>query len=270
VLLVAENLPNEADLNLAGFDGYAQWCDDFHDGVKDLLTERGRDLDRLGDAFYFGKRRFAAHTNNVVNYVVSHDEDSVPAALGTPLGDNPATRDRKGRLGLFATIVALGQPMLFMGQEFNSEQPRNVVTVHWPQDAAAEPFFGWTASVVALRRDNPGLRMDGYDPARDGRFAWILGPWLDGSHGGGKAVVGWRARPDADPLHELAVLLNFEPYDVPVDLELGRAGTWRKLADLDRVTDGTDDATALHAGDGRFAGFVLPSSSGFVYRYGGS
>jgi 1,4-alpha-glucan branching enzyme len=26
-LLVAENLPNEPDLNLQGFDGYAQWCD---------------------------------------------------------------------------------------------------------------------------------------------------------------------------------------------------------------------------------------------------
>jgi 1,4-alpha-glucan branching enzyme len=270
VLLVAENLPNEADLNLAGFDGYAQWCDGFHDGVKELLTERRRDLDGLGDAFYFSKRRFAAHTNNVVNYVVSHDEDSVPAALqDTPMRDNAAAKDRKGRLGLFATLVALGQPMLFMGQEFNALQPRNVVTVDWPHDAARNPFFIWAAGVVALRRDNPGLHMDGYDPATDGRFAWILGPWMDGSHGGGHATVGWRARPDADPEHDLVVLLNFEPYEIRVDLEFKRAGTWRKLADLDRVTDGSDNATALDSRDGRFAGFTLPSSSGFVYRFSG-
>ena len=270
VLLVAENLPNEADLDLAGFDGYAQWCDGFHDGVTGLLTERERDLDGLGDVFYFSRGRFAAHTNNVVNYVVSHDEDSVPAALeSTPMAGNPAAKDRKGRLGLFATLVALGQPMLFMGQEFNAEQPRNVVTVDWPQDPAAHPFFIWAAGVVGLRRGNPGLRMDGYDPAADGRFAWILGPWMDGSHGGGRAVVGWRARPDADPRHDVAVLLNFEPYDVPVDLELGRAGSWRKLADLEQVTDGADDRTALQSRDGRFPGFVLPSSSGFAYRFGG-
>jgi hypothetical protein len=110
--------------------------------------------------------------------------------------------------------------------------------------------------------------MDGYDPAADGRFAWILGPWMDGSHGGGCAVVGWRARPP-DPRHDLVVLLNFEPYDVPVDLELGRAGSWRKLADLEQLTEGADDRTALESRDGRFAGFVLPSSSGFVYRFGG-
>ena len=58
-------------------------------------------------------------------------------------------------------------------------------------------------------------------------------------------------------------------HDVPVDLELGRAGSWRKLADIDRVTDGTDEATAVNSRDGRFTGFTLPSSSGFVYRFGG-
>ena len=39
-LLVVENLPNEPDLNLAGFDGYAQWYDSFHDGLIDLVTQR--------------------------------------------------------------------------------------------------------------------------------------------------------------------------------------------------------------------------------------
>ena len=117
--------------------------------------------------------------------------------------------------------------MLFMGQEFNSEQPRNVVTVDWPADPTADPFFVWAAGIIGLRRANPGLRMDGYDPAADGRFAWILGPWMDSAHGGGRATLGWRARPDADSHHDLVVLLNFEPYAAEVDLELGRAGTWR-------------------------------------------
>jgi len=57
-------------------------------------------------------------------------------------------------------------------------------------------------------------------------------------------------------------------------LELGRPGVWVKLADIDRVNDlppdGTNDLgdpTALHSTDGRFAGFTLPSSSGFIYRW---
>jgi hypothetical protein len=103
--------------------------------------------------FYFSKQRFAAHTNNVVDYVVSHDEDSVPAGLqNTPLRDNVAPTIGKGQLGVLLALLALGQPMLFTGHEFNSEQPRNIVTVGWPQEAAADPFFSWATGIVAMRR----------------------------------------------------------------------------------------------------------------------
>jgi len=47
--------------------------------------------DNLGDAFYFSRSRFAAHTNNAVNYCKSHDEQSVPYELRfTPWLDNRA------------------------------------------------------------------------------------------------------------------------------------------------------------------------------------
>ncbi|ADB73954.1 alpha-amylase family glycosyl hydrolase [Geodermatophilus obscurus] len=280
VVLVAENLPNETDLNRSGYDGYAQWAELFHDKVKALLREtpwEGQDAtpDRLADALYFSRSWFAAHTNNVVNYCQSHDEDSVAQAVGAIPGlDRPETRDRKGRLGLLATMVALGQPMIYMGQEFNLSQPRNVVTVDWPPRLDDHAFFGWASRLIHLRRRYPGLRLAGYDPAGEGRHAWILGPWMDVRHGGGRAVVGWRARPNDDPWDTLVVLLNFTPYDAEVDLELGRPGSWVKLADIDTVEDippaGRNWAgapTALHSQDGRCAPFVLPSSSGFVYKW---
>ena len=47
-------------------------------------------------------------------------------------------------------------------------------------------------------------------PAAAGQFEWILGPWLDESHGGGRRTVGWRAHPNDRPTDTLAVLLNFE------------------------------------------------------------
>ena len=72
----------------------------------------------------------------------------------------------------------------------------------------------------------------------------------------------------------MVVLLNFENHDVTVDLELGLPGVWVKLADIDTVNDvapeGSNDAgsaTALRSIDGRFSGFVIPSSSGFVYKW---
>jgi hypothetical protein len=70
----------------------------------------------------------------------------------------------------------------------------------------------------------------------------------------------------------MVVLLNFEPFPVGVDLELGLAGSWVELADLDSVDDipphGTNTATAptaLRSDDGRYSGFELPSSSGFIH-----
>ena len=73
MLLVAENLPNQGDLNLEGWNGYGQWSELFHDKLKALLREgqfegRSAGTDNLGDTFYFSRSRFAAHTNNVVNY----------------------------------------------------------------------------------------------------------------------------------------------------------------------------------------------------------
>lgn len=282
VILIAENLPNEPDLNRSGFDGFAQWADPFHDKMKALLREgtyqdsNHYDADRLGDIFYFCRSIYAAHTNNVVNYTESHDETSIPFEVGTnPVLDHPAAKERKGRLGLFATMVALGQPMIYMGQEFNALRDRNIVEFDWPAGGPeSSGFYRWTRRLIHLRRRYPALRISGYDPAADGRFAWILGPWMDERHGGGRLVLGWRLRPTPNAFDTMVVLLNFQGFPVTVDLELGLAGTWVKLADVDTANDippeGTSsagDPTALRTADGRFAGFELPASSGFLYKW---
>jgi 1,4-alpha-glucan branching enzyme len=282
VVLVAENLPNQSELNRSGYDGFSQWADPFHDKMKALLREGVFDnahffsTDRLGDIFYFSRSAFAAHTNNTVNYVESHDERSPSSEVGTnPVTDQPATKDRKGRLGLFATVVALGIPMIYMGQEFNVERDRNIVSFAWPTDGPeSNGFYRWARRLIHLRRRYPGLRISGSDPAGDGRFTWILGPWMDGAHGGERKVVGWRLRPDGSAHDTMVALLNFEPFPVRVDVELGMAGSWVKLADLDRIEDippvGTNsaaDPAALHSTDGRFSAFDLPGSSGFLYKW---
>jgi 1,4-alpha-glucan branching enzyme len=280
VLLVAENLENQPDLNRSGFDGFAQWCDPFHDKIKALLKEgpfegQSNSTEGMGDIFFFSRSIFAAHTNNVVNYCESHDEHSVPHEVGhSPWLDHPAAKERKARLGLMASMVALGQPMLYMGQEFATGRPRNLVTVQWPDSLDAHGYFQWASRLIRLRRRYQGLRLDGYNPAEDGRFAWIVAPWLDPAHGGGRRVIGWRSRPSAWAFDSIVVLLNFEGYEVTVDLELGMAGAWVKLADIDRVNDippdgvnSAADPTVLRSNDGRFAQFTLPASSGFLYKW---
>lgn len=206
----------------------------------------------------------------------SHDETSVAYEAGTnPALNHPAAKDRKGRLGLFAAQLALGQPMIYMGQEFNVERDRNIVSFDWPTGGpGASGFYRWARRLIRLRRRYPALQMAGDDPAGAGRFTWILGPWMDAAHGGGRMVLGWRLQPSSFAYETMVVLLSFQGYSVTVDLELGRAGTWVKLADVENANDippeGTNsiqDPTALRTADGRFAGFELPPSSGFLYKW---
>lgn len=279
-LLIAENLPNEPDLNLEGYNGFAQWCDPFHDKIKALLREgvfedwTDDSPAGLGSIFYFSRDYYAAHTNNVINYCESHDEHSVPYEVASSeLLTGEAAKERKARLGLFATITALGQPMIYMGQEFGVERPRNRIDLSWPELMKNNHYYEWACRLISLRRRYPGLRIYGYDPEKEGKFSWVLAPWMAPSRGGGKRVIAWSTRPGKEPYEEMLVILNFEPYPVTVDLAFPRPGIWVKLADIDRVNDlppagdnSYRDPSAL-AVSSVVRNFQLPSSSGFIYKW---
>lgn len=280
VILIAENLPNQTDLNREGYNGFGQWCDFFHDTMKAFLREgrfEGTDNypERLGDVFYFSKGEFAAHTNNVVNYCESHDEHSIPHEISFHDALNtPQAKERKARLGLFATMVALGQPMMYMGQEFGADRERNKVYFDFPENLDEHGFFQWSSRLINLRKRYPGLKLHGFNPIADGQFNWMLGSWMDGRHGGGKRVLGWRSTPTDKADEFLAILLNFENHSVEVDIPFGTNGIWVRLASIDEVNDipphGTnsaDDSLAICVENGVFPNFVLPDSSGFIYKW---
>src|SRR5262249_30986632 len=132
----------------------------------------------------------------------------------------------------------------------------------------------WASRLMCLRRRYPGLRLSGYDPVEAGQFEWIIAPWLRADEGAGDKVIGWRSCPNDMAYDQLVVLLNFENHPIEVDLDFGMPGTWVRLADIDVVNDiapeGTNsaqDETALHTADGQFHNFVLPDSSGFIYKW---
>ena len=173
----------------------------------------------------------------MINYSESHDENSIPfevATRGDGLIWEPA-KERKARLGLFATMVALGQPMIYMGQEFGVERPRNRVDLNWLDYWEKHHYHQWAAGLIRLRRRYPGLRISGYHPQQEGKFEWLLGPWLGEKSGHGKKVIGWTTNPNGTPWERMVILLNFEPYTVKVDLEFPLAGYWVKLADIDGI-----------------------------------
>ncbi|MEQ8673886.1 MAG: alpha-amylase family glycosyl hydrolase [Aggregatilineales bacterium] len=280
VILIAENLPNEADLNREGYNGFAQWCDPFHDAIKALLREgkfEGTDdhPENLGDMFYFSKGKFAAHTNNAVNYCESHDEHSVAHEISfVEALNHPSAKDRKSRLGIFATIIALGQPMIYMGQEFGTERERNRVYFDFPENLDEHGFFQWASRLISLRRRYSALKLHGYNPIEEGQFTWLLGAWLDDRHGKGKRVLGWRATPSNDPEDHMVILINLENHDVEVDIPFGTPGTWVRLATINLVNDiapdgtnTTEEETALHLPGGTISNFVLQDSAAYIYKW---
>ncbi len=278
-ILIVENLPNQPDLNLQGWNGFAQWCDPFHDKIAAMLREGvyqdwvTNDPEHLGDVFYYSRNFYAAHTNNVINYCESHDENSMPYEVGTdgPALKNEVAKERKARLGLMATIMALGQPMIYMGQEFGIDRPRNQVQFDWPDNLQDHDFYQWASHLIKLRQRYPGLKLSGDDLIGQNRFRFIAGPWLE--QGKGRLVVGWQAKPSETPYEHLVALFNFEPYDIELGIDFGLPGKWVKLADITRVNDlppfGDNAATAAETieTEGFLPSFVLPSSSGFVYKW---
>jgi 1,4-alpha-glucan branching enzyme len=278
-VLIVENLPNQPDLNRDGWNGFAQWCDPFHDKMKALLREGvfqdwvDNSTDHLGDVFYYCRNFYARHTNNVINFCESHDENSMPYEVATdgPALKTPAAKERKSRLGLMATVAALGQPMIYMGQEFDVDRPRNRVQFEWPANLKENSFYQWVRGLFNLRRRYSGLRMSGANLIEEGRFRFIIGPWMD--QGRDRVVIGWRAIPSSQPRDQIVVLFNFEPYDVELGVDFGLSGKWVKLADIDHVNDvppfgnnSRDDSQTIDT-KGFLANFVLPSSSGFIYKW---
>lgn len=272
-ILIAENLPNEQDLNMEGYNGFAQWCNLFHDKLKALLREGDYEHvpntnEGLGSIFYFCKDKFAAHTNNVVNYCESHDENSVQfeVATGEAHLQDEKLKERKARLGLFATMVALGQPMIYMGQEFGIERERNRIKVAWHRHSQeTSDFYKWTSGLINLRKSNEGLRISGYNPIDEGRFSWVLGPWLDKEKGGNKRVIGWRVNDNGPDNDKMLVMMNFENHEIPVQIDFHKPGWWKKLADVENVDDLKEGD--IETKDGWIRDFKLPPYSGFIYKY---
>ncbi len=281
-ILIAENLPNERDLNLEGYNGYAQWSDIFHDKIKALLREgefEGVDnsVNNLGTIIYFSKDDFAAHTNNVVNYCESHDENSVQyevATGGQHLQDS-WIKDRKARLGLMTTMASLGQPMIYMGQEYGIERERNRIDVNWPRySEGVSRFYTWAQGIINLRQKLEAMKLSGFNPMEEGKFSWVLGPWMEERRGGKHRVIGWRAEEKGEREEKLLIMLNFEGFEARVDLQIEVPGRWVRLADINHVYNGRQNPKDLREREsivitdrGLVTSFTLPPYSGFIYQH---
>ena len=250
---------------------WSEWNGRFRDTVRDFWRSRDGVLPdfvtRISGSFdlYGGTRRrpsasvnmLTAHDGftlrDLVSYNVKHNEangednrdgaeDNRSWNCGAegPSDDAEVTalRGRQSRALLATLVLSLGVPMLLGGDELGRTQGGNnnaycqdnaISWFDW--DNVDEDLLAYTAGLIALRRDHPGLRRRRYlSGAHPGTIAWFTpaGARMTEADWGNPlartvaAMVDGRAQPDRErhgrPMidDDLVVLINgwWEPIDI--------------------------------------------------------
>jgi 1,4-alpha-glucan branching enzyme len=177
--VVAEHLPE--DPIIAGPNGPADgsWHQRFeHVAVEALVSHGGNASDLLSvlqprnDGYVSPAR--------VVNYVESHDEPTLMQRLAES-GITGETAFRKSKLAATLLFTAVGNPMLYQGQEFGGSRPRDleIRPLQWAFLAADYGLHlkEHHAFLARLRRAFPALRSDHFAVChnRNGLIAYRRG-----------------------------------------------------------------------------------------------
>jgi 1,4-alpha-glucan branching enzyme len=258
VYFVYENLPNQDSLRTWG----AQWAAEYRHRGRDLLCgwqHNGSDIDMAYFAqhiYYTKDHGWAASPVETVNYLESHDEDTL-AYLFNIAGYNTGTQKAKTRLGAVMLATSLGNPMLWMGQEFlRAREGQNIdeLPLDWSLLGSNGDVHNYYAGVFRLRRDNKALR-DGNEIS----LQWLYTPW---SAGNNRQVIAYSRISQSNPNDaKFVVALNNNFYDVSIWIQFPEAGTWTKV-----VTEGAVDQTiTLSVPSNRWVEINVGSNSGIIF-----
>jgi len=225
VYFVYEQLPNYSGLKTWG----AQWADGYHDvGINAICGWDGANAQSMMSRIYYNKDDgWAASPVESLNYFESHDEDTL-AYLMSVNGWDLGKKKARSRLAAVTLVGSLGNPMIWMGQEFLRAREGQDTAEHpleWNVYQANQDLYNYYAGVFSLRRDNPALRSND-----ETKFEWI--------HSEADLVAWVRHAPSAGD-KEFVVAVNYSQwsshsFSLP-------AGNWKEVA-----TEGTiySEATA--------------------------
>jgi 1,4-alpha-glucan branching enzyme len=116
-IFIAEHLPNEWAVTDAGGPMDSQWCDDFHDHLKELCAGslNSRNMSSLADAMKI-THTAAGDWYRATMYAESHDEvGNENGRIANVAGFGRGWR--MGKVAAAATLMSRGIPMFFMGEE---------------------------------------------------------------------------------------------------------------------------------------------------------
>ncbi len=212
---IAEHVPQDPAIADANGPVDAAWHDNFFrqmsattlgvnkDGREPYNTsEVLRLLDSRKDGF--------ASSYNTIQYLGNHDEQRIMYLLGEMANTFDDAAFRRAKLGASLLLTAPGIPMLWMGEEFGQPTPKTLdpQPLQWGllDNARNQGLFQHYAHLIKLRKDNPALYSDNFQPILD----------LPG-----RGVIGFKRWNDAGDV--VVVVANLQPVYAG-DFEIGDAG----------------------------------------------
>ncbi len=251
VYFVYENLPNSTGLRTWG----GQWADGYHDyGINLICNWNGANMSGMAKYIYYSKDDgWPASPVEALNYVESHDEDTLGRLLGLA-GYNDEGKRWRGRAAAVMLATSLGVPMLWMGQEFlrpREGQDISEIPLNWTYLTTFSTVKDYYAGVFTLRKNNPALR-----PANESGFAWQYTPWT-----GDANVMGYSMTTTNPADKKFVILLNFNSSARTVSLGFPANGTWTKV-----VTETAVNGTSTISVANNRATVTIEGSSGIIFQ----
>jgi 1,4-alpha-glucan branching enzyme len=204
----------------------SSWGTGYKNRVWDAIRWPASSLTDLTNVTYFSQRDGWNRSDEVVQYVASHDEGTINTWLGAS--------EAQVRVAATHLLTAAGIPMLWLGEEFMRVHASN----HGPNAVAAEnnvvdwslaeshgELIDYYGALVRLRRAHPSLHAPEQGPLDDS-FVW------DSAHPA--RALGYARWSAGD--QRFVMLINYQDHAQDYDVAFPEQGTWHLMADGERAS----------------------------------
>jgi 1,4-alpha-glucan branching enzyme len=181
---IAEHIPQDAMIATLEGPMDAAWHDNFYrqlcattlgverDGRQPFTThEVLRLLDSRCDGF--------ASSYNTVHYISNHDQERIMFLLGAAASTYDDAAFRRAKLGATLLLTAPGIPMIWMGEEFGQPTDKSLDPrpLQWAllENERNQSLFNHYKTLIALRKNNPALYSDNFEPIYDAPGRGLIG-----------------------------------------------------------------------------------------------
>jgi len=223
LILIAENWSNKRD-ELKNTT-VAQWNDYVREDVKNFISEGKKKRSVLDRVRWSKDKTFYAGPMETVNYVESHDEETIANRLRSDGWTNEIDVINRAKMAGIIILTSQGIPMIWEGQEILRDkavqtQDYNSNVIDWDLAKDNSEFFDFYKNLISLRAKNSVLRLSKDQP--DGFYKSLK---TKNSH-----AVGYVLNADSSVKGQpkFAVLLNPSSKAALFNLP---EGNWKTVAD---------------------------------------